>query len=80
MRLIDADALIKRCMNGIDNDFIDIVNEMPTVKVLNKIRAEIERASHGKWYVGRLDGKSEDVLLLDETLAIIDKYTKGESE
>ena len=42
MRLIDADALIKRCMNGIDNDFIDIVNEMPTVKVLNKIRAEIE--------------------------------------
>lgn len=80
MRLIDADALIKRCMNGIDNEFIGIVNEIPTVKVLDKIRAEIERASLGKWYVGRLDGKSEDVLLLDKALAIIDNYTKGEGK
>jgi len=31
MRLIDADALIKRCMNGIDNEFIAIVNEIPTI-------------------------------------------------
>ena len=31
MRLIDADALIKRCMNGIDNEFIGIVNEIPTI-------------------------------------------------
>ena len=30
-RLIDADALIKRCMNGIDNEFIGIVNEIPTI-------------------------------------------------
>ena len=31
MRLIDADTLIKRCMNGIDNEFIAIVNEIPTI-------------------------------------------------
>ena len=32
MRIIDADALIKRCMNGLDNEFIGIVNEMPTIE------------------------------------------------
>ena len=32
MRLIDADELIMRCMNGIDNEFIGIVNEMPTLE------------------------------------------------
>ena len=31
MRLIDADALIRRCMNGIDNEFIEIVNEIPEI-------------------------------------------------
>lgn len=44
---------------------------------LDKIRAEIKIASHGKWYVGRLDGKTEEVLLMDEVLEIIDKY-RGE--
>lgn len=47
--------------------------------VIDKIRAEIKKSSHGKWYVGRLDGKTEEVLLLDEVLQIIDKY-KSESE
>ncbi len=32
MRIIDADELIRRCMNGIDNEFIGIVNEMPTLE------------------------------------------------
>lgn len=49
------------------------------IDVLDKIRTEIESASHGKWYVGRIDGKSEEVLLLDEVLQIIDKY-RGESD
>jgi hypothetical protein len=44
--------------------------------VLDKIRAEIKNSSHGKWYVGRLDGKTEEVLLLDEVLEIIDEYRK----
>ena len=50
--------------------------------ILDKIRAEIKNASHGKWYVGRLDGKSEEVLLLDEVLQIIDKYAdmRGDEE
>ena len=42
--------------------------------VLNKIRAEIKNASLGRWYFGRLDGKSEEVLPLDKALQIIDKY------
>ena len=45
---------------------------------LDKMRAEIKATSHGKWYVGRLDGKTEEVLLMDEVMEIIDKYRKGE--
>ena len=47
--------------------------------IIDEIRAEIKKSSHGKWYVGRLDGKTEEVLLLDEVLQILDKYT-AESE
>ena len=47
-------------------------------KALDKMRAEIKAASHGKRYVGRLDGKTEEVLLMDEVMEIIDKYRKGE--
>lgn len=47
--------------------------------IIDEIRAEIKKSSHGKWYVGRLDGKTEEVLLLDEVLQIIDKY-KAETE
>lgn len=43
---------------------------------LDKIQADIKAASHGKWYVGRVDGKTEEVLLMDEVMEIIDKYTK----
>ena len=65
MRLIDADALIKRCMNGIDNEFIGIVNEIPTVNVLDKIRAEID--GHCSDNRDRNDG-------LYIAMKIIDKY------
>lgn len=77
MRLIDADILYPDSVS-IKGDRLCIsqsqIANAPTVDVLDKIRAEIERASHGKWYVGRIDGKSEEVLLLDEVLQIIDKY------
>ena len=46
-------------------------------EALDKIRDEIKAASHGKWYVGRLDGKTEEVLLMDEVMEIIDKYREG---
>ncbi len=46
-------------------------------EVLDKIRAEIKKSSHGKWYVGRIDGKTEEVLLLDEVMQILDKYKTG---
>jgi len=52
--------------------------EFAIQKILSKIRAEIKAASHGKWYVGRVDGKTEEVLLMDEVMEIIDKYRKGE--
>ena len=49
-------------------------------EVLDKIRAEIKKSSHGKWYVGRIDGKTEEVLLLDEVMQILDKYKTGSEE
>lgn len=48
--------------------------EFAIQKILSKIREEIKAASHGKWYVGRVDGKTEEVLLMDEVMEIIDKY------
>lgn len=51
-----------------------VLDAVPLNEVLDKIRAEINNSSHGKWYVGRLDGKTEEVLLLDEVSQIIDKY------
>lgn len=44
---------------------------------LDQIRNDIKAASHGKWYVGRVDGKTEEVLLMDEVMEIIDKYREG---
>ena len=32
--LISREALIKRCMNGIDNEFIPIVQDAPTVPAI----------------------------------------------
>ena len=34
MRAIDADLLIEHCMNGIDNEFIPMVEEMPTLDAI----------------------------------------------
>ena len=81
MRLIDADALIKRCMNGIDNEFIGIVNEIPTVKVLDKIRAEIEAEMNELYRYSSIDQRTLTIIhACQRHIAIIDEYTKGESE
>ena len=46
--LISKEALIKRCMNGIDNEFIPMVQEAPAVpaipiSVIEQIKADIEK-------------------------------------
>lgn len=45
-----------------------------TAKEADKMKKEIQKESLGKWYVGRIDGKAEEVVLLDDVIAIIDKY------
>jgi hypothetical protein len=75
MRLIDADELIKRCMNGIDNEFIAIVNEQPTVCDIDAIKQEIEE---------QRKRRSNRSPLIDGTyldcLQIIDRHMKGDSK
>lgn len=52
----------------------------PKESIFDKIRAEIKAASLGKWYVGRIDGKAEEVLLMADVLQILDKYKADRSE
>lgn len=42
-----------------------------TKKELAKALTKIEKCSLGKWYVGRLDGKSEEVVLLEDVERVI---------
>ncbi len=64
-------------IDKIKNDMADIGKELRTR--FDNIRAEIKAASLGKWYVGRIDGKAEEVLLMADVLQILDKY-KAETE
>lgn len=63
------------------NEYLDIamkkIIKQEVNAALDKMRAEIKAASHGKRYVGRVDGKTEEVLLMDEVMEIIDKYREG---
>lgn len=43
-------------------------------KEADKIKKEIQKESLGKWYVDRIDGKSDEVVLLGNVMAIIDKH------
>lgn len=45
-----------------------------TNKEADKIKKEIQKESLGKWYVGRIDGKSDEVVLVEDVIAIIDKH------
>ena len=83
MRLIDADALKEQCrmipdatgkyycLNIIEKYEID---DAPTVDVLDKIRAEIERLH----YHPKLDFIKNDEVV-DMALEIITKHMKGDS-
>ena len=44
-------------------------------RVLN-LKNAMEKVSLGPWYVGRIDGKPEDVITLDAAFALIDKCLK----
>ncbi len=79
MRIIDADALAKEIEKDMDNGFpanenlslyaIACIAHAPTVDVLDKIRAEIERLH----YHPKLDFIKNDEVV-DMALEIIDKY------
>lgn len=43
---------------------------IPKKKLQNAIN-KIIKCSLGKWYVGRTDGKTDEVVLLDDVLAIL---------
>ena len=84
MRLIDADAVTEEIEKNMENGFpanenlslyaISCIAHAPTVDVLDKIRAEIERLH----YHPKLDFiKNDDVV--EMALEIIDKY-KGDKE
>lgn len=45
-----------------------------TDKEADKIKKEIQKESLGKWYVGRIDGKTDEVVLLNDVMAIIDEH------
>ena len=62
--------------------FLKKVKNAPTVdavplSVLEDIKAEIKRASVGKWYIGNVNGKSEEVIPLIDALEIIDSHIKA---
>lgn len=79
MRLIDGDKLIEdyahyRIDHSYDAyDLEDMVNEQPTIDVLDKIRAEIEALDEG------ISNYHNDRpwIFKDEALDIIDKYADG---
>lgn len=46
-----------------------------------KMKAEAKKLTLGKWYVGLLNGKTEEVMLMKDVMEIIDKHThKAESK
>lgn len=76
MRIIDADALIERL-----DDFnkwckderlqgslfaIDVVGDMPTVDVLDKVRAEIEQEISNASSVDYINGLNVALMIIDE--------------
>ena len=51
-----------------------------TGKEADKIKKEIQKESLGKWYVGRIDGKTDEVVLLNDVMAIIDEHREKQKE
>lgn len=87
MRLIDADEFERRIKKYDTTDYADkalynfALHEivcMPTVDVLEQIRAEIEQIEGVKYEVSDNQGKryKYETIEKSEALQIIDKYTK----
>ena len=49
-------------------------------KAFDDIRAEIKKASLGKWYVGDIKGKTEEVIVMEDVISIIDKHDPSKAE
>lgn len=88
MRLIDANEVkekignldgfnvISRCIDEIST--IDAVPKKQIAQATNKII----KCSLGKWYVGRVDGAPDEVVLLDDALRVMNEllqYKEGEN-
>lgn len=43
---------------------------------VSNLKNAIAKVSLGKWYVGRIDGKTDNVVLLDDVIELIDKCLK----
>lgn len=83
-RLIDADMFLKNNKELADCDFIhpkycdtlrDLVNNAPTVDVLEKIRAEVEKVFCMSVVTNEL---RTPMAVKTEILQIIDRYMKGD--
>lgn len=46
-----------------------------TEKEAEKMKTEAKKLTLGKWYVGLLNGKTEEVMLMEDVMKIIDKHT-----
>ena len=76
MRLVDADVVKEALRNRISENIDKCINNVPTVDVLDKIRAEIEKVFCMSVVTNKLRTPME---VKTEILQIIDKY-KAESE
>ena len=60
-----------------------IENQKSVIEELEKLKRRINQLSLGKWYVGRLDGKTEEVASMEEINFVFDKRLselKGENK
>lgn len=80
MRLVDADAVKEALRNRISENIDECINNVPTVDVLDKIRAEI--ANHCGVNTDYCDSCRfcTDSIGVREILQIIDKYKAERSE
>ena len=74
MRLVEADEVKKALRNRISENIDECINNVPTVDVLDKIRAEISEYKDNKII------HAERNELIDIVLDIIDKYRNEVSE
>ena len=73
MRLVDADVVKEVLRYRVSESIDECINNVPTVDVLNKIRAEIEYLN----YLSIEDGSDGYDKYIDrqDVIEIIDKYT-----